>query len=275
MGVLFYADDGILYSDKPFVPSEILNFPIESGIKAHIDNEKSKWVKYDGNWKIPLKFAGKKFIPNILNPMNSNSPATLSQETFENSNDIQDGTIINSTKNIKNFIFDKARLFGIAVQFDKWYYELGVKPDSKNGKLSHKGGLAKSEEGETIDFGSGYEYRNLTEAWIESKYFNYIDSRIYLGSYEDLPVQPEWKEYKFIPGSWSHMEYISASSWPNTIIGSSDVGTEVALATPPNKGRVNLFTASSYATKYLADYIKNSKLNRTKFKGKTNIEKLR
>jgi len=255
IGVIFYADDGLLYSNHSFDPSEVLNFPIESGIKAHIDNEKSKWVKFNGNWLIPLKFAGKKFIPNKLNPDQLKTALSESKNLFKNFDDVQDGKLTNATKKPKDFIFDKARLFGLAVEFDSWYEE-----QKKNDY--------KSSEGQTIDTNEGYGQKNLSESWIQSQYFGYIDSRIYLGTYEDLPIQSEWKEYNYIPGSWSHMEELCSQPF-------GQGSTKEVVPAFKNKGRANLFTASSFATKYLADYMKRTGKNRTHYRSRINLESLR
>lgn len=57
---LFYADDGLFYSDnKKEMLDFIKNMPqrfLDYGIKVHPD--KSRWVKQDGLWITPLKFLG-------------------------------------------------------------------------------------------------------------------------------------------------------------------------------------------------------------------------
>ena len=46
--VVFYADDGILYSNKKFDPSLLLdNLSSKSGITVHDEGPKRSWIKYD------------------------------------------------------------------------------------------------------------------------------------------------------------------------------------------------------------------------------------
>ena len=48
--VVFYADDGILYSNVKFDPSLLLdNLTPKSGITVHEEGPKRGWIKYDGN----------------------------------------------------------------------------------------------------------------------------------------------------------------------------------------------------------------------------------
>lgn len=69
---LFYADDGLLYSNSAtsLDPQGLLNFSDESGIQAHLEEPKSKWIKRDGQWLTDKKFLGKRFEPYSLHPEN-------------------------------------------------------------------------------------------------------------------------------------------------------------------------------------------------------------
>ena len=54
---IFYADDGLLYSNEEFNPSDILDIlPPEAGILVHAEGEKRRWVKFNGKWLCELKF---------------------------------------------------------------------------------------------------------------------------------------------------------------------------------------------------------------------------
>lgn len=46
--MVMYADDGILYSDKPFEPTAPINHKLHEG--------KSRWLKKDDKWLSPFKF---------------------------------------------------------------------------------------------------------------------------------------------------------------------------------------------------------------------------
>lgn len=97
---LFYADDGIIYSDQPFDPIAILDSICkESGIVAHKEAPKSRWIKYDGIWLHPLKFLGRKFIPNTLDSQNL-------------------GNVENATRSPKNYVFNMTKVLGLAIEFD-------------------------------------------------------------------------------------------------------------------------------------------------------------
>jgi len=71
VGYLFYADDGLFYSDSydslskwikqisghRFFPTSLSHYNIV------VHKEKSAWVKIQGEWKKPLKFLGLRFVP--------------------------------------------------------------------------------------------------------------------------------------------------------------------------------------------------------------------
>lgn len=229
---MMYADDGLLYSDKPFDPEEILNFPLNSGIRAHKEGVKSKWVKKNGEWIIPLKFTGKKYIPKSLLASEFVDP---NNKTFENAN-VNGGLIVNATKNPKTFIFDKSKAFSLATLFDKWYL------------LKNKVRKYHSQAGQTITIGNSYGEIKMNDLTHNNHYSGYIDSRIYLGSYHNLPIEDSWKEYKYISNSWSDN------------INQIESGNQLSKL-------INLFTASSFANSHFAHYLKVKGLNRTSFKG--------
>lgn len=73
--------------------------------------------------------------------------------------------------------------------------------------------------------------RDNSNLWKTSKYYGYITSRIYLGSYSNIPIDQINKEYTYVKGSWSHLDYIR------------------------NSNKSNLYTASTFATKFLGNYM--------------------
>lgn len=56
LGTVVYADDGIIYSEKDFIP-DLLSDPF---VKMNLT--KSRWVKREGKWLSDLKFLGMKLI---------------------------------------------------------------------------------------------------------------------------------------------------------------------------------------------------------------------
>lgn len=76
--IVQYADDGIIYSNEPFNPSDILKFPRISGIEHH--PTKSKWIRRN-DWESPLKFLGLKYYPNSLLPTEDRPEGLLTTDT--------------------------------------------------------------------------------------------------------------------------------------------------------------------------------------------------
>lgn len=239
--VIMYADDGLLYSNKPFNPDEVLNFPINSGIIAHPEGEKSKWIKQDGKWLNSLKFTGKRFTPHCLQEAQG-----ISSLSKSNGN-IQDGLISNATKTPKPFLFDKTKAFGLASLFDKWY--------SVRNRI--KGFHTKS--GQITEIGGSYNSLKMNKIGLNESYSGYIDSRIYLGSYQNLPIDPSWNTYKVSQDSWSYKVN----------------NGEIHINFDSKDQEITLFTASSFATNYLANYLRDNGLNKARFtKPNLNIHQL-
>lgn len=164
--IVMYADDGIMASDYPFNPYEILKgITKESGIKAHLEAPKTRWVRIDGVWQCDLKFLGKLIVAKD-----------------QTSNNI--GRVENATRNPRDYIFTLGFAIGLCIEFDYWLGPKEDKPLRKIMKEPHP-----------------YLRPSISDSWMDSKYFGYITSRIYNGSDEDLKLLPEWKEYNFVPGS--------------------------------------------------------------------------
>jgi hypothetical protein len=103
VGFVYYADDGLIYSDEPFDAKKILNsISKDSGIVAHTTPPKSKWVKYDGKWLCNLKFLGREFIP-----------AKLDSQSL--------GEFKNATRTPKDYTFNLAEILGLAIEYDFWF----------------------------------------------------------------------------------------------------------------------------------------------------------
>lgn len=176
----------------------------------------------------------------------------------------------NATRTPRDFTFSRtlATIFGLAIEFDYWL----------------------KSEGEIRDCPNPYGSPSMSEGWKESKYFGLISSRLYNGTMEKLPLEPDWNEYKFLVGSWSYYvnrQFEGVNKNPlitNVKAGSKDI-QEIYIAPKVqniNK-HINLFNASSYASCYLADYISRNKFNQAKFRNtswkltkdiKTNIKSL-
>lgn len=243
--VIMYADDGLLYSDHPFNPDDILNFPMESGIIAHKEGLKSKWVRRDGKWLSPLKFTGIQYTPHsLLNPKLADPKNRNLSEVL-----IQGGLISNATKTPRTFIHDKVKAFGLANLFDKWYT---LRNKHSTERRYH------SQTGQTTIIGGSYGKLAMDELVHNNNYSGYLSSRIYQGSYDNLIIENSWNEYTFVDGSWSYHEL-------NFMKENKFITAHQNLELK-EKRRVNLFTASSYATNQLANFISEKGLNRAKFR---------
>jgi len=228
---IMYADDGILYSDSPFNPDDILNFPMESGILAHKEGEKSKWIKQDNKWLIPLKFVGIQYTPaELTTSITGNNPKGNLEEKL-----VQGGIIASATKTPKDFIHTKAKAFGLASMFDKWY---NIRNNLIKSKKYH------SLAGETLIIGDSYGKLDMNEFMYNNNYSGYIDSRLYLGSYDNIAINPSWNEFKFVDDSWADKEQNSNLSITRV---------------------TDLFTASSHATSDLAFILSVKGLNHARF----------
>lgn len=231
---LFYADDGLLYSDKPFDPDKILGMiDKNSGVVAHPEGSKSGWIKRAGIWLKPLKFLNRIFIAHSIESENW-------------------GLMANSTRTPKEFTFTTklAKIFGLAIEFDYWL----------------------ASEGKILEAPNPYVRQGITEQWIYSKYYGMINSRIYLGSMKALDLDPNWNEYRWVIGSWSYYMFRQGQGISNlkTIYLPKPTNTnfqEISTINSDAKltNHITLFNASSYASKYLANYIKWNKLNQTRF----------
>lgn len=236
LGFVYYADDGLIYSDKPFNAEEILNsISKDSGIVAHTTPPKSKWVKYDGKWLNNLKFLGREYIPDNL----------TSQSL---------GEFKNATRTPKDYVFNLAEIIGIAIEYDFWF---GLGDEKTKGKILEK------------PFAYGRR-PSMSESWKDSKYYGWSTSRIYNGSNEDIPLDPKWKEYNFNEGSWSHLDSLSKESNPVLQIskGKGSIFEKSSHET-------TLFTASSFATHFMLSYLSNSGKGKSSYKNSTLSGKFR
>lgn len=93
---------------------------------------------------------------------------------------------------------------------------------------------------------SPYNESYNNDSWVNSKYFGFISSRIYAGTLNNLTVNYS-KEYKFVKGSWSSMTNNCSN------------------------GFINNYAASTYSTKFLANYISRSLSNKFIFANNNNI----
>jgi hypothetical protein len=85
------------------------NLDPSSGIKAHpFGSEKTRLVKSKGEWLRDLKYVGRKFEPNSLHPENDREVS------------YQGGLVVNATRDPKEFIFDKANVYALAIDYDKF-----------------------------------------------------------------------------------------------------------------------------------------------------------
>jgi hypothetical protein len=238
--IVMYADDGIMASNQPFNPYELLgNLCKKSGIKAHLDAPKSKWVRIAGIWQCNLKFLGKLIV---AKDQTSNST----------------GLLKNATRTPKEYTFSLGYAIGLCIEFDFW---MGPNPEKPTRKI--------------LDDTSPYIRPSISDSWVDSKYFGYITSRIYNGSDKDLELLPEWKEYNFIPGSWSHLDALSKNL---PIIPSKHKLGHLTLAEQPKLkhyligkenikcSNTNLFNASSFATHFMLRYLNTMNLKTSMFK---------
>lgn len=218
MGI-FYADDGILYSNKEFNPSKVLDkLFIGSGIAVHPEGTKRKWIKFNGKWLSNLKFLGKEFVPFELGYKNL----------------YQNGILKNSTRTPKPFSHIHSLAFGWAIEFDHWFNSLDPRNSNKKGTI--------------LDIPSTYTNKTnnpgIHNSWIDSEYFGYITSRIYLGQYDNLDESKINKKYEYVEGSWSD------------------------LANRLGNDKANLYTASSFSSRFLIDYLTKNKHKQLLFKNK-------
>jgi len=67
--IIMYADDGLIYSNKPFNPNQIFGNRelIEDGVVLR--STKSSWVRFGGQWVKDLLFLGLKYLPTTDNLM--------------------------------------------------------------------------------------------------------------------------------------------------------------------------------------------------------------
>lgn len=242
---IFFADDGLLHSNKKFDPDKIFKGLVKgSGITAHPEGTKSGWVRKAGIWLKSLKFVGKIFVPESMESQSI-------------------GILGNATRTPKDFNFRTklARIFGLAIEFDYWFNSISEDDYSK---------------GKILDAPNPYGRNSMSELWKDSKYFGLISNRIYNGSMDKLPIEPEWKEYKFVVGSWS---YYANRQWQGIrkripLISEGNFGNSKlpiisyltpALVSRKRESKYNLFNASSFATRYLINYISKNNLNKSEF----------
>lgn len=120
---------------------------------------------------------------------------------------------------------------------------------------------------------------SLTESWKYSDYFGWSTSRIYNGSNEDLPLDPNWNEYSFNPGTWSHLDALSKNPQSIPLIsGNKEKKKNKSLLIKPISSQeltTNLFNASSFATHFMLKYLSNSGLGRSNYKNSSLTGKYR
>jgi len=90
-----YADDGVFFGNEPF---EIID---DEFIGVELNKKKSGWVKYDGEWKKPLKFLGLEYEDGKITA-NTRKGSKLSGETKK----IEFGLLNHSSLQSKNVSSD-------------------------------------------------------------------------------------------------------------------------------------------------------------------------
>lgn len=182
-----------------------LNFPPETGMKIH--PEKSQIIKSEGIWKNKLKFLGQRYVHQSLLP-NQEIPSDLSC--------IHEGVVYNATRIPKAFGLSKLDIFREALKHDM--------------KLSSPGLLKEPQ-------------LSLNQI-MNSAYKGYLQSRLYLGTWDILDLQLDFT-FHWEPNSWTELKekqpYINGELIKNPI---------------------SLHNVSSYATQSLArriDYSYNGR----------------
>jgi hypothetical protein len=166
--IVQYADDGIIYNCTS--PEKLLEFPPESGIE--VNWEKSRWIKKDGTWLLPLKFLGRIHIPKELSTTNKEIHKACTRK----------GSTLELTDEIKNLITE-AELWDLK-EMEEYIYITYWDKKSKSWKRKKKKPFIE---------------------WFKTKYYGFISNRLYSGSWDIGEIQQDFS-YHFVNWSWSDLE---------------------------------------------------------------------
>jgi len=195
----------VQYADDGIIYNYDADPKLEFPIETHITIHptKSRTIKQSGCWQHPLKFLGMTYVPPFFH-----------SEKLTPANNIKGGVLVNSTRQRKPFILQEIDLVNKACMYDL----------KETSFLNSK-------------------YHHTFEDFFKTKYFGFLQSRIYAGTINLDEVIQEFS-YHFENWSWADME-----NRRPTIRRLNGVTEDVQL---------DIFNSSSFACLSLAKRIKHS-----------------
>jgi hypothetical protein len=196
MNGIGYADDGTnhaeTYEEHMRNQYELDNINPESGIKVHKSAPKRGDIKVEGKFIKDYKFVGKVWESNDLHPEN----LELGDISY------QGGIIANGTRTPKDFKFDLAQVYALAIAYDNYIencIQQGIEGSIEDFYKQPKTlGVMKNLDSAPAQY-------SKRRGWIRSKYFGSISSMLYNGTYK-LGDIPQNFNLESVPGSWVDLE---------------------------------------------------------------------
>ena len=131
--------------------------------------------------------------------------------------------MVNATRTPHEYKFTKAATYAEAIEYD-----------------------AKKAKGRVVSCDSNNSSFSKNDSWINSRYFGFINSRLYIGTDGNNTTKQDF-DLKWEKGSWCDSKV--KGSFRNLKV---------------NKQGVNIFTISSHANLYLSKYMRKNNLGKYK-----------
>lgn len=238
---LLYADDGLIYSDEPFDPSELMQGSDWSWAGVKVKDSKSKWIKYDGVWLTPLKFLGMEYN-GVLNQWKS---STRKGESLLM--DQWDILIIHKNKLLEELLMTykplALRVVRLLLSLGDW--GLANKWFSSLYDLLENVHLIRTDSTNWSSMRASP--KSNWESLIKSHLLGYVQSRMYLGEWNpDLVRQDFTLSFKHASWIWSYKTLLESKrlSSPSPIV---------------EETQLDIFNSSSVASKSLLNYLKGKR----------------
>lgn len=218
---LQYADDGLVYD---YNEEPRLEFAPETNISIHPG--KTSLIKESGRWLRPLKFLGITYTHRSL----------LDPSVLVNSDNlVKDGILETATRNPKQFTLHHLDTFAERIRRDALTHHEWTLDGILLTEYKDKGHTNKPK---------GSSNKWTFDAWFESKYGGYLQSRLYAGTFNIKDIIQDFS-YHFETWSWSDLELRRPA--PKFLNGIYE--KELTL---------NVFNSSSFASLSLAKRIKHT-----------------